>query len=49
MIASLMHGCLLVLLSSWHKNMPKLDKAIHLAKAEGSLLATFKIIWITVS
>lgn len=48
-IASLMHTCLLLLLSSWHINIPKLDKAIHLANPDGSLLATFNIMVITVS
>jgi len=49
MIASLIQGCLLVLLSSWHKKIPKFDKEIHLASPDGSFLATFNIIVITVS
>jgi len=48
-IASFTQGCLLILLNSWHKNIPKLDKEIHLANADGSLLDTFSIIFITVS
>jgi len=48
-IASLIQGCLLLLLNSWHKNIPKFDKEIHLANADGSFLATFSIIVITVS
>lgn len=44
-----MQGCLLMLLNSWHTNMPKLDKAIHLANPDGSFLATFNKIVITVS
>lgn len=48
MIASLIQGCLVLLLNSWQTNMPKFDKEIHLANAEGSRLATFNIIVITV-
>lgn len=49
MIASLIQECLLLLLNSWHKKIPKLDKEIHLASDDGSRLATFNIIVITVS
>jgi len=49
MIDSLMQECLLELDNSWHKNNPRLDNAIHLAKVDGSVLAAFSMIFIIVS
>lgn len=46
MIDSLMQECLLELDNSWHKNNPRLDSAIHLAKVDGSVLAALSMIFI---